>query len=225
MAEQLATGWGPQEPIDDSVLRRFVFNQADVLRAMAGGPAGRQSSDDDVVMVDSGGPVPYNNMAVLLRPVTSAADPVLDRIADFYADARDRVSLLLSVWPLPDLGARGLQLGGHPMFVVRAPGPVTATVRDGVEVRDVVTADDLHTLERVAVEGYPLDEARNEPLGALFPNHCSTPTSDCASAWSTAHRCRVPPPSTPTVSSTSVSRRPSPRVDARVSGPRSCGRA
>jgi hypothetical protein len=169
MAEQLATGWGPQEPIDDSVLRRFVFNQADVLRAMAGGPAGRQSSDDDVVMVDSGGPVPYNNMAVLLRPVTSAADPVLDRIADFYADARDRVSLLLSVWPLPDLGARGLQLGGHPMFVVRAPGPVTATVRDGVEVRDVVTADDLHTLERVAVEGYPLDEARNEPLGALFP--------------------------------------------------------
>jgi hypothetical protein len=168
VAEQLATGWGPQEPIDDSVLRRFVFNQADVLRAMAGGPAGRQSSDDDVVMVDSGGPVPYNNMAVLLRPVTSAADPVLDRIADFYADARDRVSLLLSVWPLPDLGARGLQLGGHPMFVVRAPGPVTGTVRDGVEVRDVVTVDDLHTLERVAVEGYPIDEAKGAPPGTLF---------------------------------------------------------
>ena len=34
---ELATGWGPREPIDDSVLRRFVFNQADVLRAMACG--------------------------------------------------------------------------------------------------------------------------------------------------------------------------------------------
>ena len=223
-------GWGPQEPIDDSVLRRFVFNQADVLRAMAGGPAGRQSSDDDVVMVDSGGPVAYNNMAVLLRPVTSAADPVLDRIADFYADARDRVSLLLSVWPLPDLGVRGLQLGGHPMFVVRAPGPVTATVRDGVEVRDVVTADDLHTLERVAVEGYPIDEAKGAPPGTLFTDTLlADPVtgrrSGCASAWSTARRCRVPPPSTPTASSTSASRRPCPAGRRGGAGRRWCGRA
>ena len=207
-----------------------MFNQADVLRAMAGGPAGRQASDDDVVMVDSGGPVPYNNMAVLLRPVTSAADPVLDRVADFYADAaRPTSSLLLSVWPLPDLGARGWQLGGHPMFVVRAPGPVTATARDGVEVREVTTVDDLHTLERVAVEGYPIDEAKDAPPGTLFPD---TLLADqvtgrplrCASAWSTASPCRVPPRSTPTASSTSASRRPSPPVDAGVCGPRSCGR-
>ena len=164
----LATGWGAREPIDDSVLRRFVFNQADVVRAMAGGPSGRAASDDDVVMVDSGGPVAYNNMAVLLRPVSSAGDPVLDRIAEFYADARDRVALLLSVWPLPDLGGRGYQLGGHPMFVVRPPGPVTAAPRAGVEVRDVATSDDLHTLERVAVEGYPIDEAAGSPPGTVF---------------------------------------------------------
>jgi hypothetical protein len=168
MTEELATGWGAREPIDDSVLRSFVFNQADVLRAMAGGPSGRVASDDDVVMVDSGGPVAYNNMAVLLRPVTSADDPVLDRIADFYADARDRVSLLLSVWPLPDLRESGFQPGGHPMFVVRSPGPVPTGVRPGVEVRDVTTADDLHTLERVAVDGYPLDEAKGAPSGTVF---------------------------------------------------------
>src|SRR3954469_2845705 len=164
----LATGWGPHEPIDDSVLRRFVFNQADVLRSMAGGPSGRSASDDDVGMVDSGGPVAYNNMAVLLRPVSSADDPVLDRIADFYADARDRVALVLSVWPLPDLSGRGFQLGGHPMFVVRAPGPVAAAPRAGVEVHDVTTVDDLHTLERVAIEGYPLAEAAGMPPGEVF---------------------------------------------------------
>ena len=124
---ELATGWGAHEPIDDSILRRFVFNQADVLRAMAGGPAGRQASDDDVVMVDSGGPVAYNNMAVLLRPVTSADDPVLDRIAELLRRRARPCALLLSVWPLPDLTAsRARELGGHPMFVVRAPGPVTA---------------------------------------------------------------------------------------------------
>jgi hypothetical protein len=169
--EQLATGWGPHEPIDDSVLRSFVFNHADVLRAMASGPAARHATDDDVALVDSGGPVPYNNMAMLLRPVTDARDPVLDRVRDFYADSgrAGRAALLLSVWPLPDLSARGWQLGGHPMFVVRAPGPVTASTRDGVEVRDVTTVDDLHTLERVAVEGYPLDAARDEPPGVVFP--------------------------------------------------------
>jgi hypothetical protein len=170
MAEQLVTGWGAHEPIDDSVLRRFVFNQADVLRAMAGGPSGRAASDDDVAMVDSGGPVAYNNMAVLLRPVTSPDDPVLDRVAEFYADtaASGRVSLLLSVWPLPDLSEHGFVLGGHPMFVVRAPGPVPTSTREGVEVRDVTTVDELHTLERVAIEGYPLDEAAGAPPGGVF---------------------------------------------------------
>jgi hypothetical protein len=168
--EPLATGWGAHEPIDDSVLRRFVFNQADVLRAMACGPAARQTSDDDVVMVDSGGPVAYNNMALLLRPVTDANDPVLERIVDFYADTRDRTQILLSVWPLPNLSERGWQLGGHPMFVVRAPGPIIASRRDDVDVREVTTVDDLRVLERVAIDGYPIDEAKDAAPGAAFPD-------------------------------------------------------
>ena len=58
---------------------------------MARGPRrpGSQRPTTTSSMVDSRcGPVPYNNMAVLLRPVTSADDPVLDRVADFYADGR-----------------------------------------------------------------------------------------------------------------------------------------
>jgi len=93
----LATGWGAHEPIDDSVLRGFVFNQADALRASSSGPAARHEVDDDVVMADSGGPVLYDNMAVLLRPLLRADDPVVDRIVDFYADATDRVAVVLSV--------------------------------------------------------------------------------------------------------------------------------
>ena len=168
--EPLATGWGAGDPVDDSVLRRFVFNQADVIRAMASGPAARRHADDDVVVVDSGGPVAYNNMAVLLRPVTSLDDAVLARVEDFFADAGDRLRLLLSVWPLPDLSERGWQLGGHPMFVVRPPGPVTASTREGVEVREVTTVDDLRVLERVAIDGYPIDEAKGSPPGDAFPD-------------------------------------------------------
>lgn len=171
MSDQpLATGWGAHEPIDDSVLRRFVFNQADVQRAMASGPAARHAVDDDVAMTDSGGPVIYANVAVLLRPVTRADDPVVDRVLDFYADATDRAAIVLSVWPLPDLSARGLHVAGHPMFVVRAPGPVDATPRAGVEVVDVTTIEQLRVAERLAIDGYPIDAAKGAPPGTAFPD-------------------------------------------------------
>jgi hypothetical protein len=166
---QLVTGWGAGEPIDDSVLRRFVFNQADTAAAFACGPAARHHRDDDVALADSGGPVAYTNMAVLLRPVTRADDPALDTIADFYAAATGRPALLLSVWPVPDLSARGWHVAGHPMFVVRTPGPVTATPRAGVEVRDVTTPDDLLVVEHIAIDGYPIPEAKDDPPGTAFP--------------------------------------------------------
>jgi hypothetical protein len=180
--DALATGWGPHEPIDDSVLRRFVFNQVDALRAMVCGRDARQHVDDDVAMFDSGGPVLYDNMTVLLRPVLSVDDPVVDRIADFYADAQDRVAVVLSVWPAPDLSSRGIHLSGHPMFVVRPPGPVTAAPREGVSVREVASVDDLRVLERVAIDGFPIDPAQGSPPGTAFPDACldalaSTPLS------------------------------------------------
>jgi len=37
-------------------------------------------------------------------------------------------------------------------------------------VRDVTTVDDLRVLERVAVEGYPIDEAKDSPPGVAFPD-------------------------------------------------------
>jgi hypothetical protein len=168
MADQLATGWGAGEPVDDSVLRRFVFNQAEVIRRFACGPAGRYQRDDDVACADSGGPVPYVNQAVLLRPVHATSDPALDAAERFYADAPGRVSTLLSAWPLPDLSTRGWHVAGHPMFVVRSPGPVTATPRAAVEVRDVTTVDDLRVFERVGIDGYPIPEAKGAPPGATF---------------------------------------------------------
>lgn len=119
-------------------------------------------------MVDSGGPVAYNNQAVLLRPLAGADDPVVTRATDFYTEATDRAALMLSVWPVPDLSGLGWHVAGHPMFVVRAPGLVTAEARAGVEVSDVTTLDDLHVLERIAIDGYPIPEAKSAPPGAAF---------------------------------------------------------
>ena len=166
-------------------------------------------------------------MAVLLRPVTSADDPVLDRITDFYADARDRAALLLSVWPLPDLVGRGWQLAGHPMFVVRAPGPVTAT-RRATASRCATSrpSTTCHVLERRRDRGLPARRGQGRrPPGTLFPDAAARlRRSRCASAWSTASRSRARPRSTPTASSTSASPRPSPPAAARACGRRWCGR-
>jgi len=170
MADALVTGWGHGEPIDDSVLRGFVFNQADVIRAFACGPGSRYERTDDVAMADGNVPVAYVNMTVLLRPVTSPDDPVLDTVAAFYVPDIDRAAMLLSAWPMPDVAHRGWQLVGHPMFVVRSPGPVTANLRSGVEVRDVTATDALRTLERVAIDGYQIPEAASAPPGATYPD-------------------------------------------------------
>lgn len=155
---------------DDSVLGMFVRNQSEVVRHFACGGGSRYQRTDDVAMADGNTPVAYVNQAVLLRPVTGIDDPVLDTITDFYASASaaGRAAMLLSTWPIPDLSARGWQLVGHPMFVVRAPGAVTAEPRAGVAVHDVTALDDLRVLERIAIDGYPIDEAKGSPPGTAF---------------------------------------------------------
>ena len=121
-------------------------------------------------MADANGPVPYFNQAILLRPLASVDDPVLDDLAAFYLDARPRMRTLLSLWPTPDLSPHGWSLVGHPAFMVRGAFPVSFDPSEGVTVRAAATSDDLHEVERVAVEGYPLDEAKGLPPGSLFPD-------------------------------------------------------
>jgi hypothetical protein len=165
----LETGWLADTPIGDTVLRRFLFNQSDVNERIAVAAGGRGDRTDDVTMADAGGPVPYFNQAILTRPLASASDPTLDVVESFYGSAAGRPRTLLSQWPTPDLSARGWSLVGHPAFVVRGPFPVSFTPAPGVQVRVATTVSDLHEVERIAVEGYPMDEARGLPPGQVFP--------------------------------------------------------
>ena len=161
--DALATGWGPDEPVDDSVLRQFLWNQADATAALAATAHGRSDRTDAVALNAGGGPVPDVNQAGLLRPLTGPGDPVLDTIDRFYAEAVGRPVMLLSVWPVADLSARGWHPAGHPMFVVRGPGLVTYAPREGVGVAPVRTPDDVGVVERIAIAGYPIPPARVLP--------------------------------------------------------------
>lgn len=165
----LETGWLPDTPVRDTLLRQFVFNQADVNRITAEALGGRVDATDDVFLADTGTPVPYLNQALLTRPLSGTDDPALDVVQGFFADA-DHPVTLLSIWPTPDLSERGWSLVGHPAVVVRGPGPVEHEPPPGVEVRVAVSDADRAAAERVTIEGYPMPEAQDLPAGALYPS-------------------------------------------------------
>jgi hypothetical protein len=163
---QFETGWLPDTPIGDSLLRRFLANQADLQDHLVTAVGGRSARTADVAMSDSGLPVPFLNQAVLLRPIAAASDPVLDGVASFYA-AGD--GLLLSPWPTPDLAGRGWQLIGHPMFVARGPtGAPNGAPPHDVTLRVTETADDLALVERIVIDGYPIPELDGLPANRAF---------------------------------------------------------
>ncbi|HUP71478.1 MAG TPA: hypothetical protein VM282_00380 [Acidimicrobiales bacterium] len=166
----LETGWLADTPVGDTVLRRFLFNQAAVNEKIATASSGRHDRTDAIAMADANGPVPYFNQAILLQPLASVDDPRLDHLAAFYRGAGGRMRTMLSLWPTPDLSPRGWSLVGHPAFMVRGAFPVSFDPGAGVTVRTAATSDDLHQAERVAVLGYPLDEAKGLPPGSLFPD-------------------------------------------------------
>jgi len=164
----LETGWLADTPVDDTLLRRFLFSQGEVNDVTARATGGRVERTDDVFLADSGTPVPYLNQALLARPVGRADDPVLDVVDTFFADV-GHATTLLSIWPTLDLSPRGWTLGGHPVLVARAPGPVEHQPPADVEVRPAATADDRRAAERIVVDGYPMPEAADMAPGALFP--------------------------------------------------------
>jgi hypothetical protein len=161
-------GWLPDTPIDDTILRQFVHNQAEANELTARVLHGRAAHTVGVFLADSGTPVPYLNQAILRRPLVSPGDDVLDEVEGFFAGV-DRPVTLLSMWPTPNLATVGWHLVGHPVLVVRSPGPVQEEQSAGVGVRLAGSDADFAAAERIVVEGYPIPEAAGLPTGSLFP--------------------------------------------------------
>lgn len=173
------TGWLPDTPVGDNLVRGFLHNQAEVCDVIAAGFGGVTARTPDVALAASRCVVPYFNEALLLRPVLDADDPVLDDIEAFYAGGPATASVLLSAWPTPPLERRGWELGGHPAFVVRTPGaPLRPTAEgSGAVVRRAAGDDDILAAEKIFAEGYPIDEAVGRPGAALPASLTATDVS------------------------------------------------
>ncbi len=166
-------GWLPDTPVADTVLRRFLHNQAELNALVAGRSGGRSQGDHAVSLADANGFVPYYNQAVLHRPLTGDNDEVLDQTEAFFLGLGGRPGTLLSAWPTPDLTERGWQLMGHPAFVARSPGRVSFQAKPGVTVRVARTPEDLAKVEQIATEGFA--NLGGQPTGSMIsPNLLGT---------------------------------------------------
>jgi GNAT superfamily N-acetyltransferase len=162
MTEALTTGWEPDLPPYDSLLRQFVYGYADPTADMARTLGGRVDRDADASLADLGSPFLFDNAVVLLRPPDrDGLAAVLDHAAAFYPP--ERAWVLLSVFPIPDPGAarRGLTLIGHPPLMLRPPGGTPPAVPPAeLRILPVTTPIDLSVFRRVLVDGYPLDDGQ-----------------------------------------------------------------
>ncbi len=163
-AATLTTGWEPDTPLDDSILRQFVFAYADRVAWMARATGGRVDRDPAACIADAGSAFGYDNAAVLLQP-PAATDllGVLGRAHRLFAP--ERWWVLLSAWPLPGSPPDGMSLVGHPPLMLRPPGPFSVAQPSGLRICPVDDRRRLADFDAVLKAGFPL------PGGAAVADH------------------------------------------------------
>lgn len=155
--EHLTTGWEPDLPADDTLVRQAVLAHASWPLAVAsalGRPVRRTPRWAGGRLGDHGD---LTNPVLLLQPLEDPAEVLAEIGALIPAHVP---YVLISAWPTPDLTPAGLTLLGHPPLMARFPAPPPASSRPGVEVREVTDAEDLATAEWVLIEGYPMPTMR-----------------------------------------------------------------
>jgi hypothetical protein len=168
----LTTGWEPDTPVADTLLRRFVFALAESWEPTVAAMGGRVQRCAEFALTDFGRPAGFGNTVTLLQPLppgdADRADAVLDEI-EASVGGGSGVVYLMSAWPTPDLRARGWELAGHPPFHLRPPAPLpVAPLPGGLRIAPMVDAAGVRDVDRVLVDGYPFADLQPWRPGALF---------------------------------------------------------
>ncbi|MGQ0464741.1 MAG: GNAT family N-acetyltransferase [Sporichthyaceae bacterium] len=156
MGEHLTHGWEPDTPAEDSLLRQFVLANAAHSRFLAEAVGGRTAVWDDLSAADPASPIFFDNAAHLLTPPQyTDLDGAMARLLAFYPPERHWV--LLSAWPTPDLTAYGLELMGHPPFMVRPAGGAAPPLPTGLRIERVRDAAGLADFVSIVVAGFGMN--------------------------------------------------------------------
>lgn len=154
--ERLEDGWQHDTPVDDTILRAYTDGFADWMGRLAEATGSRTLQDDTVGALDSGSDFFLANGAMLRRPVRDHEWPeVVARLRDFYDGGPGGPWSLFCPWPTPDLGGLGVDLMGHPPFMVRAPGGTAPPDPPGLEVVEAHDDDTMRAFATALADGYP----------------------------------------------------------------------
>jgi GNAT superfamily N-acetyltransferase len=175
--DHLSTGWEPDVPPDDTLVRQAVLAHASWATTLArnvGRPWHTSAAWAGGRVGDRGA---MTNWVVLTHPLDDPA-AVLAEVAGLFPV--EIPYLLVSAWPTPDLRPHGLGLVGHPPLMVHfparvlagpgtdGPGSAAQVPSDRVIVREVQDHSELALAEQVLVEGYPLPEMEPLSTGDLY---------------------------------------------------------
>jgi hypothetical protein len=159
--DHLTSGWEPDVPASDSIVRATLLAWADRMRQQAASTGATLVDGDGFVQHETGVGNAFFNSTLLLRPPAS-----VDEIGTAIR-GHDGPFVLWSAWPTPDLRPLGLELMGHPPFMVRPAGGGSRAVPDRLEIAEVTTTAELAEFETTLIEGYPLTGRRPGP-GQFF---------------------------------------------------------
>ena len=176
MAEHLPDAWDPALPVDDNLVKAYVWGYADLMEATARALGWPTVRTDRFVAVDAGTGFPFQNCAVPLQPFGDAEAPdLIAEVAAFYAPRDGGPFLLWCGFPTPRLDPHGWTLMGHPPLMFRPPGGTVPPLPDGLEITPVTTAADLDEFGTTLVEAFPVPELTGLPYGGYGPGLIDVP--------------------------------------------------
>ncbi|HZE66331.1 MAG TPA: N-acetyltransferase [Sporichthyaceae bacterium] len=162
-AEHLTHGWESDAAESDTLLRRFVLANARHTTFLAERVGGRTAHGPAYSAADPGSAVFFDNMVVLLAPPQYVDfDRVMEELLAFYPP--ERHFCLLSAWPTPDLAEHGLELMGHPPFMLRPPGGTAPPTPAGLTIRQVDSAAMLKEFCAVLLAAFDMPSGEGVPI-------------------------------------------------------------
>src|SRR5882724_3611287 len=100
---RLCSGWEPETPVGDTLLRRFVVGYGERIERLARAGGGHVERRPDAVLAASRSPWPFDNAVILLRPPASESALAELRCRAWSFFPAGRPWILWSAWPTPDL--------------------------------------------------------------------------------------------------------------------------
>lgn len=151
------------------LIRASALNTAEFF--VGGAPASGQRWADwpEVRASDRTLQDPIGNAALLTQPLgENDAVDLVARLAGFFGETGSPW-ILWSAWSTPDLSAAGLILDGQPPLMLRDPESPVVSIPPGLEIREVLDAEDLRLFHHMLHRGYPIHHPLDDPIEMFAP--------------------------------------------------------